>query len=60
MSSLVSFAGEGLESLKGLELQMPCLVSRKCEVSEEALKDAEKVTDKVSLLKGAVNQYIVM
>ena len=56
----MSFAGEGLESLKGLQLQMPCLVSRKCEVSEEALKDAEKVTDKVSLLKGAVNQYSVM
>ena len=56
----MSFAGEGLDSRKGLELQMPGLVSRKCEVSEEALKDAEKVTDKVSLLKGAVNQYIVM
>ena len=56
----MSFAGEGLESLKGLELQMPCLVSRECEVSEDALKEAEKVTDKVSLLKGVVNQYIVM
>ena len=56
----MSFAGEGLESLAGLELQMPCLVSRKCEVSEEALKDTVAITDKVSLLKGTVNQYILM
>lgn len=60
MSSLVSFAGEGLESLAGVEVQMPCLVSRKCEVSEGVLKDAVAITDKVSLLKGTVNQYILM
>lgn len=60
MSSLVSFAGEGLECLAGLELQMPCLVSRKCEVSEDALRNATAITEKVSLLKGVANQYIVM
>ena len=56
----MSFAGEGLESLAGVEVQMPCLVSRKCEVSEGVLKDAVAITDKVSLLKGTVNQYILM
>ena len=45
---------------------MPCLRENWKNVLGEGidcfdgLKDAEKVTDKVSLLKGAVNQYIVM
>ena len=60
ISSLVSFAGENLDRLKGHSLTLPCCICSKSEVSKEELDEALPVCDKVVMLKREVNKYIFL
>ena len=54
----MSFAGENLERLHGMKLEMPCLISMKEELSEEEMKNATMLTENIALVKMEFNQYV--